>query len=469
MTKAASGAKKARGGEKWAVSQIFRIRPTPGQAKELNGLAGASRVVQNRCIEYNETRSRNGEARVPFKVPGTSPHRGKDLSALTSKLRKAPEHASFHFLEGYSLEILRGGARRASRAYQAYWDESRPNAGLPEFKGRSRDASFEMPIDGLENGKIRILGSSKNRKGFWVRVCPRRGGGSDYFGALPRGKKRHGPLDMPGAPKSAVIKRAGGKWFACIQYIFESAPESGDARKDGAHYFAPPSHCGNMAGIDRGVVVAAAVEDDKGVQTAHRKPEALDFLLTKKKRHQSVQSACEQTVLRREVGWDGRGDTRKKAEKDFSDKRKKKKEATLRLAGWDGADDKKYAAAVRVRQMQMLGWCNDGRDARKYAELLDKALAAGAQNDYSPLEEDADGIKNPKKKARAIRNLRRNARRKYERIVNAEAWHPHRYNCRHAVAGGARLQMGGERIAEGGRLDASCFRGGCAPSFAGCD
>ena len=257
----------------------FRLVPRTDARKAMAQHAGACRFVWNQGKQRADKIREDGG-----KFPGFFGPDG--LGAWFVRLRAEEDT---RWLNDLSCAAVRYSVKRLDIAYRAAFRRLKSGlapgeaAGFPKFHARRDDESFTIPQPG--SFKLGPRGLRLEKIG-WVRMRPNRGRGN---------------CQVEGAPKMVVVKREAGKWFACVQCEMP-APK-------------PPPHSGDAIGVDMGCAKTGddhrktvTISDGK-ILPAPENPK----LEARRRRYQRAMSRKREAALR-QVGWDGKKETRKAAE-----------------------------------------------------------------------------------------------------------------------------------------------------------
>ena len=270
----------------------FRLVPRPDARKAMAQHAGACRFVWNMAKHYADAIREGGG-----KFPGFFGEEG--FAAWFVRLRKSEETK---WLNDLSCASVRYSVKRLDLAYRAAFRRLKSglaageSAGFPKFHARRDDESFTIPQAASFKLGPRAI---RLEKIGWVRMRPNRGRGN---------------CEVEGAPKMVVVKREGGKWFACVQCEIP-APN-------------PLPHSGGAVGVDMGCAKTGE-ENRKTVSTSDGKvlPTPENPKLEARRRRYQRAMARKRAAALRGVGWDGKSETRKAAEIELSDRLKARRES----------------------------------------------------------------------------------------------------------------------------------------------
>ena len=275
----------------------FRLVPRPAARRAMAQHAGASRFVWNQAKAYADKIREDGG-----KFPGFYGEKG--FAAWFARLRKEEET---RWLGELSSAAVRYSVKRLDTAYRAAFQRLKAGlaageqAGFPKFHARRDDESFTIPQTNSFALGARAI---RLEKIGWVRMRPNRG---------------RGDCEVEGVAKMVVVRREGGRWFACIQCEVP-APN-------------PPPHSGGAVGVDMG---CAKTGDERRKTVSTSDGEILPTpenpkLEARRRRYQRIMARKRNAALR-QVGWDGKPETRKAAEVKLSNQLKARRESETPLS-----------------------------------------------------------------------------------------------------------------------------------------
>ncbi len=161
------------------LSYRYRIEPNKTQATALSDMLGDFCQLYNAALEHRINAYRRG---VSIKC-------NEQIVTLPEIRRDLPHQGR------WSATAQQQVIRRLDKAYKAFFGrvERGDKAGFPRFRARDRYHAADFRVgDGLtirKNGKLGFVGVPGEIKVRWHR-------------------------DLPNKPKSAILSRNGGKWYA---------------------------------------------------------------------------------------------------------------------------------------------------------------------------------------------------------------------------------------------------------------
>ena len=287
-------------------ARTFRLSPRAAKEQLMARHAGACRHVWNEAIAY--INAHNGRH---FSVEGLSEDEAGRLTAAMAEVRHRWKHPSFMgkenglskrftkirngesgaWLRELNFETVRYSLKRLHDTYSRAFSNAKKKIivakpqkdgkpprnpyGFPQFHEWRPDTSFTIP------GGVRIEGGGIRLPTIgWVKIRPRKG---DKI------------CDLSGAIKQAVIKRENGKWYAVIFWQATVEEVAHEAEKS--------------IGLDVGVSKPYTTSEGRSYDL----PKRLRLYQRRLKRHQNAMNRKRDAALR-QVGWDGKTETRKAAE-----------------------------------------------------------------------------------------------------------------------------------------------------------
>ena len=280
----------------------FRLTPGVGKGALMAQHAGASRFVWNQLLDEAKGAFDAFCEYSPY-IPDAKP---PPVNYYAFSARFKMLRARTPWLQNLSSHICRHSAKRLAVAYKAAFGRVKKGGklGLPRFHKKSEDESFTVPES--DDFKIGARGIRLTKIG-WVRMRPNRG---------------RGDCKVEGKPKTVVVKREAGKWFACVQCEIDNFEPQVLAKENTA------------AGVDMGVAKTAAAVSLQNQPTIYQiaAPELecrIKRLESRRRRYQRAMSRKRDAALRR-IGWDGKPSTRRVKEAELGKLRKARKEQGLK-------------------------------------------------------------------------------------------------------------------------------------------
>ncbi|MGI9306763.1 MAG: RNA-guided endonuclease InsQ/TnpB family protein [Gammaproteobacteria bacterium] len=271
----------------------FRLAPSNAQADKMAQHAGASRFVWNAGLAYLQHRRSVKQFRQDENCKFAR-FMTKDIG-LAAQFVLLRNDEEFAWLKELSSHAVRFALKRLDIAYQAAFArlaKGGGEAGFPKFHRKQDDESFTIPSNiSFAVGKRRL----RLEKIGKVLMRPNRGRGN---------------CEIQGNPKMVIVKREGGKWFACIQCEIAAV--------------APPPHKGGEVGIDMGVDKPFALNTGtiyNPFSETYCNMRRAKNLEAKRRRYQRIMARRRESALRK-IGWDGKSATRKSAEQKLGKLRK---------------------------------------------------------------------------------------------------------------------------------------------------
>jgi len=170
----------------------YRLYPTKKQVQKLNWTLDKCRVLYNSCLLDKKNRYEQT---------------GKGLSRIDQQVILKNDKDRFDFLNDIHSQVLQDVLFRVDKAFQSFFRrvKAKKRAGYPRFKSEGRYDSitypqkpaFQITEQGLKLSKIGSIKIKLHRS-------------------------------IVGKPKTCVIKKQNGKWYACfsVEYINQPLPHS---------------------------------------------------------------------------------------------------------------------------------------------------------------------------------------------------------------------------------------------------
>lgn len=234
-------------------AHVYRLDPTPEQDHTLGQWVGAVRFAYNISLEQRKEWGRPGRT-INFAT------QCREITAL---------RAEYDWLRDVPVHPLQQAVRDLDRAYQNWW-QGRAGAPTPRRKYLNDTLRFPDPATFDFKRLSRHVGAVKLPKLGWVRL--------------------RWDQAIPGDVRNITVARRAGVWTVAAQYEME-VPD-------------PVPSALPAVGIDRGVVVFAALSDGTRIEPANCGKKALRALrraqrnLSRKKRGSNNRRKARRRVAR---------------------------------------------------------------------------------------------------------------------------------------------------------------------------
>ena len=296
----------------------FPLMPRVGERRRLARTAGACRWFRNQLIADNKTRFEAGEKYDPDR-----------LEQLRLEYRR-----EIDWVEKIPAAAMQQVRRALNSDFAQAFKKTR---GMPKFSAKGISPEY-FRVDGyhykINGNRIRLPNIG------WVRMR----------------MQGHRPLPE-GEQRTLTVTCEGNRWFACIPFIME---------KDA------PMHSGEPVGLDVGIKKTAAASDGALYHISQHYAERNQKRhAARKRRYERAMARKREAALRREVGWDGKSETRGQAEKQLKELRAQQNEGK----SWKKRKPR-YSRRYEIAQKRHAKASHKIRDCRHNAlHHLSKAVA----------------------------------------------------------------------------------------------
>ncbi len=294
----------------------FPLMPRVGERRRLARTAGACRWFRNQLIADNKTRFEAGEK-----------YDRKRGYQMRTELR-----GNINWFCAVSADAQGQAARALNGDFVAAFKGQK---GFPRFSAKGITPDYFRVDAGkcpIYNNRIRLPNIGLVRMRMHL--------------PLPDGKQG-----------TVNVTRDGDRWFVCIPFTFE---------KDA------PMHNGEPVGLDVGIKKTAAASDGTLYRISQHYAERNQKRhAARKRRYERAMARKREAALRREVGWDGKSETRGQAEKRLKELRAQQNEGK----SWKKRKPR-YSRRYEIAQQRHAKASHKIRDCRHNAlHHLSKAVA----------------------------------------------------------------------------------------------